>query len=125
MRKVLYVEDHEAQRDIMVQMMKLYGYEIDVASNGEEGVKKAQEWHPDLVLMDIRMPGRIDGLVAIRQLRSGPDTADIPIIVISAWGSAKLKERALSAGANAHFTKPVTIDELISGINRHLRQQPS
>jgi len=122
MRKVLYVEDHEAQRDIMVQMMELYGYEIDVASNGEEGVKKAQEWHPDVVLMDIRMPGRIDGLVAIRQLRSGPDTADIPIIVISAWGSARLKERALSAGANAHFTKPVTIDDLIAGINRYLRQ---
>jgi len=122
MTKVLYVEDHEAQRDIMVQMMELYGYEIDVASNGEEGVKKAQEWHPDVVLMDIRMPGRIDGLVAIRQLRSGPDTADIPIIVISAWGSARLKERALSAGANAHFTKPVTIDDLIAGINRYLRQ---
>ena len=121
MRKVLYVEDHEAQRDVMVQMMELYGYEIDVASNGEEGVKKAQEWHPDIVLMDIRMPGRIDGLVAIRQLRSGPDTADIPIIVVSAWSSIKLKERAMNAGADAHFTKPVTMDELIAAINRHLK----
>ncbi|NIO69141.1 MAG: response regulator [Anaerolineae bacterium] len=121
MTKVLYVEDHEAQRDIMVQMLELYGYEVDVASNGEEGVKKAQEWHPDVVLMDIRMPGRIDGLVAIRQLRDGPDTADIPIIVISAWGSAKHKERAMKAGADAHFTKPVTMDELIAAINRHLK----
>jgi CheY-like chemotaxis protein len=121
MTKVLYVEDHEAQRDIMVQMLELYGYEVDVASNGEEGVKKAQEWHPDVVLMDIRMPGRIDGLVAIRQLRDGPDTADIPIIVISAWGSAKHKERAMKAGADTHFTKPVTMDELIGAINRHLK----
>jgi CheY-like chemotaxis protein len=121
MTKVLYVEDHEAQRDIMVQMLELYGYEVDVASNGEEGVKKAQEGHPDIVLMDIRMPGRIDGLVAIRQLRSGSDTADIPIIVVSAWGSAKHKERAISAGADAHFTKPVTMDELIAAINRHLK----
>ncbi|HID63176.1 MAG TPA: response regulator [Anaerolineae bacterium] len=121
MTKVLYVEDHEAQRDIMVQMLELYGYEVDVASNGEEGVKKAQEWRPDIVLMDIRMPGRIDGLVAIRQLRNGPDTADIPIIVVSAWGSAKHKERALNAGADAHFTKPVTMDELIAAINRHLK----
>jgi len=122
MTKVLYVEDHEAQRDIMVQMLELYGYEVDVASNGEEGVEKAQEWHPDVVLMDIRMPGRIDGLVAIRQLRNSSDTADIPIIVISAWGSAKHKERALSAGADAHFTKPVTMDELIAAINRHCRR---
>jgi CheY-like chemotaxis protein len=122
MTKVLYVEDHEAQRDIMVQMLELYGYEVDVASNGEEGVEKAHEWHPDVVLMDIRMPGRIDGLVAIRQLRNGSDTADIPIIVVSAWGSAKHKERALSAGADAHFTKPVTMDELIAAINRHCRR---
>ena len=70
MTKVLYVEDHEAQRDIMVQMLKLYGYEIEVACSGEEGVKKAREWCPDVILMDLRMPGRVDGLVAIRQLRN-------------------------------------------------------
>jgi CheY-like chemotaxis protein len=57
MTKVLYVEDHEAQRDIMVHMLELFGYEVDVAYDGEEGVKKAREWHPDVVLMDIRMAG--------------------------------------------------------------------
>jgi two-component system response regulator VicR len=122
MTKVLYVEDHEAQRDIMVQMLELYGYEVDVASSGEEGVEKAQEWHPNVVLMDIRMPGRIDGLAAIRQLRHSPDTLDIPIIVISAWDSFKHKERALRAGADVHLTKPVPIDKLIAAINRRLRQ---
>ncbi len=122
MTKVLYVEDHEAQRDIMVQMLELYGYEVEVASSGEEGVERAQEWHPDVVLMDIRMPGQIDGLVAIRQLRLGPSTADIPIIVVSAWGGFKHKERAMRAGADFHFTKPVSIDKLTTAINRHLRQ---
>jgi len=122
MTKVLYVEDYEAQRDIMMQMLELYGYEVDVASDGEEGVKKAQEWHPDVVLMDIRMSGPINGLAAIRQLRNGPDTADIPIIAISAWGTVKHKAEALIAGADDHFTKPVPIDELIAAINRHLRQ---
>jgi two-component system response regulator VicR len=121
MTKVLYVEDHEAQRDIMGRMLGLYGYEVDMARNGEEGLEKAQEWHPDVVLMDIRMPGRIDGLVAIRQLRNGPDTVDIPIIVVSAWGSFKHKERALRAGANAHYTKPISIDKLVAAINHHLR----
>ena len=124
MTKVLYVEDHEAQRDIMGQMLALYGYDLAFASDGEEGVKKAKEWQPDVVLMDIRLPGPIDGLVAIRQLRDDPDTADIPIIVISAWGSLKHKERALKAGADVHFTKPVTMDELIAAINRHLRDSP-
>jgi CheY-like chemotaxis protein len=121
MTKVLYVEDHEAQRDVMMQMLELYGYEVDVAYDGEEGVKKVREWRPDVVLMDIRLPGRIDGLVAIRQLRESPDTADVPIIVVSAWGSAQHKKRAMRAGADAHFTKPVSMDELIVAINRHLR----
>ena len=121
MTKVLYLEDHESQRDVMMQMLELYGYEVDVAYDGEEGVKKVREWRPDVVLMDIRLPGRIDGLVAIRQLRESPDTADVPIIVVSAWGSSTHKERAMRAGADAHFTKPVSMDELIVAINRHLR----
>jgi CheY-like chemotaxis protein len=119
MTKVLYVEDHEAQRDIMMRMLELFGYEVDVACNGEEGVEKAQEWLPDVVLMDIRMPGRIDGLVAIRQLRSSPDTSSIPVLAVSAWGSAKHKERTMRAGADAHFIKPVAMDELTAAINRH------
>jgi CheY-like chemotaxis protein len=120
MIKVLYVEDHKAQREIMAQVLNLYGYEVDVARSGEEGVQKTHEYRPDVVLMDIRMPGRIDGLAAIRQLRDNPDTADIPILVVSAWGSAKHKRRAIKAGADAHFTKPVAMDELIAAINRHL-----
>jgi len=125
MTKVLYVEDHEAQRDIVGRMLELYGgYEVDVAYNGEEGVKKTREWQPDVVLMDIRMPGRIDGLAAIRQLRNGPDTTDIPIIVVSAWGNVKHKVQALRAGADAHFTKPVYIEELIAAINRYLGLSP-
>jgi CheY-like chemotaxis protein len=121
MTRVLYVEDNEAQRDIMAQLLELYEYEVDVAYNGEKGVEKARECHPDVVLMDIRMPGRIDGLAAIRQLRDGPDTADIPIIAVSAWGSVRHKKRALKAGANVHFTKPVSMDELIVAINHHLK----
>ena len=120
MTKVLYVEDNEAQRDIMGRMLGLYGYEIDVACDGEEGIKKAQEWHPDVILIDIRMPGRIDGLAAIRQLREGPGTVDIPILALSALGSAKHKAQALKAGADLHFTKPVSIDKLTVAINHHL-----
>jgi CheY-like chemotaxis protein len=85
-------------------------------------VEKAQECHPDVILTDMRMPGRLDGLAAIQQLRNGPDTIDIPIIAVSAWGSFKHKKRAMKAGANMHLTKPLPIDELIAAINRHLRQ---
>jgi CheY-like chemotaxis protein len=120
MTKILYVEDYEPQRDFVVWLLELHGgYEVDVACDGEEGVKKAQEWRPDIVLMDIRMPGEIDGLAAIRQLRNDPDTMDIPIIAISAWGGFECKLQALKAGADVYLVKPVPVDELLAAINRH------
>lgn len=124
MFKILYVEDHPAQRDIMAQMLDLSGYEVAVACDGLDGVERARVWGPDLILMDLRMP-RMDGFEAIKILRSDPATADIPIIAISAWASAKHKERALDSGADEHFTKPVDLSRLIETINRFLHRQKS
>jgi CheY-like chemotaxis protein len=118
--RVLYVEDHEAQRDIMGRMLGLYGYEVDLACDGEEGMEKAREWHPDVVLMDIGLPGQIDGFTAIRQLRDSPGTTDIPIFALSVLDTVKYKTQALRAGADIHFTKPVPIDKLTAAINRRL-----
>ena len=122
MSKILYIEDHPAQRDIMAQMLELSGYQVAVASDGIEGLEQAHAWNPDLVLMDLRMP-RMDGFEAIRELRKDPNTAEIPIIAISAWASAKHKERALEAGADEHFTKPVDLSRLLDTISRLLGQQ--
>jgi CheY-like chemotaxis protein len=122
--KILYVEDHPAQRDIMAQMLELSGYEVAAACDGVDGVEQAHSWRPDLILMDLRMP-RMDGFEAIKVLRSDPETADIPIIAISAWASAKHKERALDAGADEHFTKPVDLNRLLETINRYLNQPKS
>jgi two-component system cell cycle response regulator DivK len=114
--KILYVEDHPAQRDIMAQMLELSGYEVAVASDGIDGLEQVRSWGPDLVLMDLRMP-RMDGFEAIKELRKDPTTANLPIIAISAWASAKHKERAMEAGANEHFTKPVDLSKLLDTIN--------
>ena len=122
MSKVLYIEDHPAQRDILAQMLELNGFEVAVASDGVEGVDKARDWLPDLILMDLRMP-RMDGFEAIKILRSEDRTSIIPIIAISAWASAKHKERALAAGANEHFTKPVDLNRLLTTIGRYLKDQ--
>lgn len=119
--KVLYVEDHPAQRDILAQMLELNGFEVAVASDGLEGVEKARSWLPDLILMDLRMP-RMDGFEAIKTIRSYQETNHIPIIAISAWASAKHKERALGAGANEHFTKPVDLSRLLTTISRYLKE---
>lgn len=124
MSKILYVEDHPAQRDIMAQMLELSGYQVGVAIDGVDGVEQTRTWQPDLILMDLRMP-RMDGFEAIKILRSDPETADIPIIAISAWASAKHKERALDAGADEHFTKPVDLSRLLETISRYLVQRKS
>jgi CheY-like chemotaxis protein len=122
--KILYIEDHPAQRDIMAQMLELSGYEVAAACDGIDGLEQARSSRPDLILMDLRMP-RMDGFEAIRELRNDPDTADIPIIAISAWASAKHKERAIDAGANEHFTKPVDLTRLLETISRLLNPQES
>ncbi len=119
MSKVLYVEDHPAQRDILAQMLELNGFEVAVAGDGLEGVEKARAWLPDLILMDLRMP-KMDGFEAIKVIRTDENTHSIPIIAISAWASAKHKERAIEAGANEHFTKPVDLNRLLTTINRYL-----
>ena len=121
MAKVLYIEDHPAQRDILAQMLELNGFDVDVASDGIEGVEKVQNWLPDLILMDLRMP-RMDGFEAIKIIRAEEKTAQIPIIAISAWASAKHKERAIDAGADEHFTKPVDLNRLLTTIKRYLKE---
>ncbi len=124
MAKILYVEDHPAQRDIMAQMLELGGFEVDVASDGVEGVEKATTWLPDIILMDLRMP-RMDGFEAIEKIRADERTANTPIIAISAWASGKHKKRALDAGANEHFTKPVDLNRLMTTINTYLQEDKS
>ena len=105
----------------MTQLVELAGqYEIDVARHGVEGVEKARAWQPDLILMGLRMPV-MDGFEAIKIIRSDPNTANIPIIVISPWASAKHKARALAAGANEHLTPPVDAPRLFQKIDSYLK----
>lgn len=114
--RILYVEDHSSQREIMKQMLELSGHEVAVARNGEEGIQKTYDWHPDLILMDLRMHG-MGGIEATRRLKNDPPVAHIPIIILSAWTSRHNREAALKAGANRFITKPVRIEEFIEQIN--------
>lgn len=118
--KILYVEGHSLLRDVYAQLLLLStDFEIDVARNGLEGVQKAAAWQPNLILMGLRMP-LMDGFEAIRIIRKLPLTATIPIIVISAWNSASYKDRAFSAGANAHLTPPFNTTVLVEKIRELL-----
>jgi CheY-like chemotaxis protein len=115
--RVLYVEDAAVIRDTISRLLKLSGYEVAYAKNGEEGVKMTLQWKPDVVLMDLRMPV-MDGYKAINQIKTNPKTKHIPVIVVSAWSSKKERTRARLEGADEFFVKPPDLNKLIAAIEK-------
>jgi len=121
--KILCIEGHSSLRDLLSELLTLKNnYEIDVASNGLEGVQKARAWQPDVIVMGLRL-AVMDGYEAIKVIRRHPIVGQTPIIVISAWADASSKRNALAAGANEHLTPPVEISRLLRRINWYLNQR--
>ena len=122
--KILYIEDHPAQSDIMKQMLEFSGYHVILAMNGEEGIEKARQEQPDIILMDLRMPG-IGGIEAIKQLKQDTAVANIPVMVLSAWTSQRNRDDSYEAGASKFLAKPVDTKRLIEEINDLLKPDGS
>jgi CheY-like chemotaxis protein len=116
MTKILCVEDSEDNLFTLHKRLGIAGFEVKVATNGEEGVDWAKTLLPDLIVMDLRLPG-IDGWEATRRLKSQPETKHIPIIVVTADTSEKSRERAFAAGCDEFETKPVNFEKLIKTIH--------
>ncbi len=112
MFRVLLVEDNEANRDMLSRRLTRHGWEVLLAGDGRQGVCVATDQHPDLILMDLRMPD-LDGWAASRQLKSNIAAADIPIIALTAHAMNGDRERALAAGCDEFETKPVDFDRLL------------
>jgi len=115
MVKVLYVEDEPLQRELVNQLLQLAGVEIQLAENGLEGVEKAREWLPDVLLMDIRMPG-LSGFDTIEKIREIPEIDDTPVVVLSAWATSQHIARAKALGVQWYITKPFNLDELVNTV---------
>jgi CheY-like chemotaxis protein len=113
--RILHVEDTEVIRDIMAQLLEVYGYKVASAKNGKEGVEMALQWKPDLVLMDLRMPV-MDGYKAISEIKVNPKTRHIPIFVVSAWSSKREQDQARLVGADGFFAKPTDMNRLNEAI---------
>lgn len=118
--RVLYVEDDKDLQIPISRMLGLLGYEVACADNGKMGVEKAEDWQPDVILMDVRMPV-MNGPDAIRILRSKPETQHTPIFVVSAYSDAKTRETCRQAGADAFFNKPVDIEKIDAAIKERLK----
>ena len=105
-KRILCVEDIPAFRRLIRIVLELEGIEVREADNGPAGVAMALACPPDLVLMDIAMPGEYDGLEACRRIRANPSLAAVPIMILSANDHSDQRERALGAGANHYCAKP-------------------
>jgi CheY-like chemotaxis protein len=115
MAKILLVEDNEMNRDMLSRRLTRRGYEVIVALDGQEGIDKAREVSPDLILMDMSLPVK-DGWVATSELKADGATKKIPIIGLSAHAMSGDHEKAITAGCDDYDTKPVEIDRLLGKI---------
>jgi CheY-like chemotaxis protein len=119
---VLLVEDNETLIETVVDYLQNKGYRLIVAQDGENAIEQATLKQPDLILMDIQMPG-MDGLEATRRLRADATLVAIPIIALTALAMPGDRERCLEAGANEYLSKPVSLKRLVSVIEAQLQQR--
>lgn len=115
MATILVVEDNEPSRDALARRLERRGFEVVVATDGLEAVSVGRLVKPDLILMDLGLPG-IDGWEATRQLKGAASTRDIPIIVLSAHAMSHDRELALEAGGDDFDSKPVRFEPLLDKI---------
>ena len=105
---ILVVEDNERNLKLVRDVLEYAGYDVRVARTAEDGITLAVSEPPDLVLMDLQLPG-IDGMEALRRLRESPPTADIPVVAVTAQAMKQDRERALAAGFNGYIEKPISV----------------
>ncbi|MCJ8281315.1 MAG: response regulator, partial [Rivularia sp. ALOHA_DT_140] len=117
---ILLVDDNPTNLKVLYGAIADSGWEILVATDGESAIEQAEYAHPDLILLDIMMPG-IDGFETCQRLKANPDTHDIPILFMTALADTVDKVRGLSIGAVDYITKPFQTEEVLARVNVHLK----
>ncbi len=115
MPTLLLIEDNELNRDMLSRRLGKRGYNVLLAADAAQGLELARQARPDLVLMDLSLPG-VDGWAATRSLKADPALARTPVIALTAHALEEERERALAAGCDAFETKPVDLEALLHKI---------
>ncbi len=118
-KRILVIEDHVDNRRILRDLLTSAGYEIIEATTGEEGVSSAETHLPDLIIMDIQLPG-VDGYEATRRIKANPALRHIPIIAVTSYALSGDDVKALEAGCDAYIAKPYSPRELLVKIRQYL-----
>lgn len=109
--RMLIVDDNQDSAESMGMLQKIYGHEVHTAYSGPDAINIAREFHPEVVLLDIGLPG-MDGFEVARRLREMPDLADSFLVALTGYGTADDRQRAIRAGFNEHLAKPANLDKL-------------
>jgi twitching motility two-component system response regulator PilH len=117
--RILVVDDSPTEVHVLKSMLEKSGYQVVTALSGEEGIKAAQAHKPELILMDVVMPG-INGFQATRELSTSPETAHIPVIIVTTKDQQTDKVWASRQGAKDYIVKPVKENELLNSVKSHL-----
>ena len=119
--RILCIEDNDDNLFLLHRRLTRAGFEVTVVMDGAQGVEAAISSPPDLILMDLNLPG-LDGWEATRRLKGRPETKNVPIIAVSAHAAAGDRERALAAGCDDFESKPIGFGELIAKIRALLNR---
>ena len=122
-KTILVVEDNEMNMKLMRAVLRLGNYRMLEAADAETGLELLRSERPDLILMDIQLPG-MDGLAATALLKQDPATATIPVIALTALAMKDDKEKTLAAGCDAYIAKPLRYQELYAAIDTLLKGKP-
>ena len=117
--RILIIEDNPKNMKIMVDLMQVHGYETITAEDGMIGLETALKEKPDLILMDVQLPG-IDGYEVTRRLKGKDATRDIPVIVVTSFAMKGEEARAKEVGAAGYISKPIDIHKLMDTVAEHL-----
>lgn len=120
--KVLVIDDEESIIDFIKLGLHYEGFQVEAAADGEQGIVAAQRINPDVIILDVMMPG-VDGLEVCRRLRANPTTSDIPILMLTAKDEVSDRILGLQTGADDYITKPFDFYELLERIRAILRRQ--
>jgi CheY-like chemotaxis protein len=112
---ILIVEDNDKNRKLARDVLAHRGYRVAEAETGEDGVRLAGELRPDLVLMDIQLPG-MSGIDALRQLRGDPATRDIPVMAVTASAMTHDRQKIMAAGFDGYQSKPISVRPFVEAV---------
>jgi CheY-like chemotaxis protein len=118
-KKILLVDDSRTSLFMEQMILKKFPYDLITAGDGLEGVKKAEQEHPDLILMDVVMP-RMTGFEALRELRRRKETRDIPVIMVTTRGESDNLEAGFGSGCSDYVTKPIDAAVLLAKVRSYL-----